>query len=627
MASITLYRGTYGENVQQFQTCFYDLENAAIDTDYTIKTASATYPPTGKTVDAVRLTITQAGMLHFAGVQNDPNSSQNLCAPMRYVFDNDETVLRPDVNASPVTVGDKPSDWDTSFFWRYYTRHSMTRDGKTIYYYQGIYQYSSTWDSQTQYYKCDEITQPFYTLAHGFFACANAPDYIYSITSEICHTATVGSDVNLDGQFSAPGFFGTKLFNRTVIGSASAGTDISTSGETVSNNLMQLCEFEYDEKRYIGIALIVRNAENFMVSATILACTMEFWQGLPGPPYYGPTSSVNIGRGTYSDVSQAVSITEIPDALKISDFGAGMHIRAIDDGNVTALFSDLWGTTDFFSKWKNLRYDPMSAIMSLHKIPLFFSSSASLGLSIANTKFADIYTRPVGARIQDLYLGEIAIPEYYGNRLDYAPHTTATVYLPFCGDYPLDITDVMGGAVSLTYRIDVATGDCIAFLVGTDRRGLSTVSKSYKGNCAFRIPVSGSDGGGAGMLSALTSMVGGAVNMAGGNIVTGVNGLASGLIDLGTARVNSSVTTIQGNAGAMSVLTPYVKIYRDVQARPDNYEILIADAAEAGGTVAQTADGYTVTGYTQFAAVELIIDATDDEKTEIERLLKTGVYV
>lgn len=629
MGTITLYRGTYGQNPQQYPTCFYDLASAAIDQDYTIATASATFPPTGETVKAVRLDITNAGMIHFAGVQMDPASPANLCPQWEMIYNSNTQTIAPeqDIYMDMVPLGEKPADWETAYFWKYYTRHTQTiYGGDTVVYYRGIDSFGSGFDPTVQYYSTDKITQPFYTLAQGFFACACYNQDGNVINSLICHTATPhGVNDTSDGVFSAPGYFGTRLFPSSI-GFAEKNTDIVAGTDNSSRNLIQLCEFEYDGDSYIGIATIAKSAEGFLTSAVIIAASAQFWQGLPSPPYYGPTSSRNVGQGTFSDTSQPVPITDIPDSFKTSDFGAGMHIRALADGNVTTLFSMLWAQDNFFSKWKNLRFDPMSCIMSLHKVPIFITGSSTAEIGIANTKFS-IANLKIGARIQDISMGTIPLPEYYGSRLDYAPHTVANVFLPFCGEYPLDITDIMGGSLSLTYRIDIATGDCIAFLMGTDRRSITTLSKSYKGNCAYKIPVSGSDGGGAGMLSALTSMIGGAVQLAAGNVPGGAMQIAGGLIDAGTSKVNSSVTTIQGSASAFGELIPYVKIYRDVQARPEGYDLMIADSAAAGGTVAQTADGYTISGYTVYSAVELEINATDAEITEIERLLKAGVYV
>ena len=254
-----------------------------------------------------------------------------------------------------------------------------------------------------------------------------------------------------------------------------------------------------------------------------------------------------------------------------------------------------------------------------------YTGGTQSDLTIALTHIAVQNHKPP-SRIAAISCGSIDIPEYYGNRLDYSS-TQGSIYLPFCGDYPLDIQDVQGGSVSLTYHIDIATGDCVAFVVGTDRRGLETMSKQYKGNCAFKIPVSGSDAGGAGLLNALSSMIGGTVALASGNVATGAGGLIGGVIEAATAKVNSTSPQVQGSSACMGVLTPYIKIYRAAQARPDTYAQITGDVSQIGGTVTTTSDGYPITGFAAFDDVELTVQATDAEIAEIRALLKGGIYI
>lgn len=277
--------------------------------------------------------------------------------------------------------------------------------------------------------------------------------------------------------------------------------------------------------------------------------------------------------------------------------------------------------------WRNLRFDPLSAIISLHMIPHPLAQSyPEQQLTIALTQISVPNAKP-SSRLIDIDKGTVQIPEYYGSRLDYAPHTQAQIYLPFCGEYPLDISDVMGGSVGITYRIDIATGDCVAFVLGTDRRGLTTISKQYKGNCAYRIPISGSDNGGAGLMAALSSMVGGAVGMAAGNVVGGAAQIIGGAAEAVTAPVHTTTPQVQGSASAMGVLVPYIKIYRVEQQRPEHYADLIGDTAAIGGSV-EYVDTYAVKGFTVFDSIDLSgVVATDAEKDEIRRLLQGGVYL
>ena len=153
------------------------------------------------------------------------------------------------------------------------------------------------------------------------------------------------------------------------------------------------------------------------------------------------------------------------------------------------------------------------------------------------------------------------------------------------------------------------------------------MSKQYKGNCAFRIPVSGSDNGGAGLLNALSSMIGGTVSLAAGNAIGGAAGIVGGLFEAATAKVNSTSPQVQGSASSMGVLTPYIKIYRAAQVRPDTYAQITGDVSQIGGTITVTSDGFPISGFATFDDVELTVQATNAEITEIRSLLKGGIYI
>lgn len=128
-------------------------------------------------------------------------------------------------------------------------------------------------------------------------------------------------------------------------------------------------------------------------------------------------------------------------------------------------------------------------------------------------------------------------------------------------------------------------------------------------------------------MAALSSMVGGTVGMAAGNVVGGAAQIIGGAAEAVTAPVHTTTPQVQGSASAMGVLTPYVKIYRVEQQRPEHYADLIGDTAAIGGSV-EYVDTYAVTGYTVFESIDLSgVVATDAEKDEIRRLLQGGVYL
>ena len=534
----------------------------------------------------------------------------------------------------------------------YYTQADPVQIyGATFYLYkpQAAQNTPNAWDANTQYYKIDGMQRALYTDDGAFFGAARYYMYYYVLGGNIGEFSTVFGPAftyELSGNSFATycarqgGATGTGVFNspayqqQNLIREPISDSAFLTEHVYTGRQLQQFCECTYNGEKYIGIILIDTTIDGIPVSAAFAGITQKFWIARTPHINYGPSSGLAYGTGTYSDPSQPVGIPSIPTALTATDFGPGMHIRGLmisdSSGNhndIAGLFAQLWSTTGFWSQWKNLRYDPLSAIVSLHVLPLTLSPSyTGTKISIALTSIT-ITNNQFASRINDKQCGTIQIPEYFGNRLDYSD-TQASIYLPFIGDYPLDINDIQGGALSLTYRIDIATGDCIAFLLGTDRRGLTTISKQYKGNCAFKIPVSGSDNGGAGMLSALSSMIGGTVAIAAGNVVGGAADIIGGAVEAATAKVNNSAApSVQGSAASMGVLTPYVKIYRPQQVRPETYPQITGDVSQIGGTVSTTSDGYPITGFVQYADVKLDVNASDAEIAELRNILRGGIYL
>lgn len=644
--TVKLYRDRYGQNDTLFSTAFFDFDGAQAGTDYTgLEVYAGTMATTGEDVSVLHFSIPLAGMDRLTGYDPSPSSAQNLCTqPAARVYESASGwIIDTMPDAETVPVGSRPDDWDTAYSTKYYTMASIAFEGLTLHVYRAVT--SPTYSGTTQYYRAEGHQHIYYTDGQScfgvsrFFATytpSNTPFFVECCGNlSVLAQTPVSNPTNYNQNFiwRSGGTSGTPIVQvqQSGIYPYNIRRNYATSVEYVITGTMlqQLIHVTYGGADYIGIVSVVVSTDGIPQSAYVTAVTLPFWRSEPARPNYGRASGLNYGSGTFSDPSQPVGIPGIPSAITATDFGAGMHIRTLSqtaaDG-LPQLMAQLWGTGSFWSAWKNIRFDPLSCIVSLHVIPWQILPSVSFSqLSIALTKLDVANGRPP-SRVVDIPRGSVQLPEYYGSRLDYAPHTQANIYLPFIGDYPLDISDVMGGALSLTYRVDIATGDCVAFLLGTDRRGLTTISKSYRGNCAFRIPVSGSDNGGTGMLTALSALAGGAVSLATGNVLGGVSSALQGAWSAVSTPIQTTAPQVQGSAAAMGVLTPYVKIYRDVQARPEGYELLTGDTAAIGGTVA-VVDTISVSGFTIFDDVKLDIDATDAEKSEILTLLRAGVFL
>ena len=81
-------------------------------------------------------------------------------------------------------------------------------------------------------------------------------------------------------------------------------------------------------------------------------------------------------------------------------------------------------------------------------------------------------------------LGRVFIAETHGNSIDYE-QTTLTAYLPYIGFVDLPVSVFMNKGANLHYRVNVASGECIAIF--SDDNGV--LLKGFTGNMSFSIPV------------------------------------------------------------------------------------------------------------------------------------------
>ena len=81
-------------------------------------------------------------------------------------------------------------------------------------------------------------------------------------------------------------------------------------------------------------------------------------------------------------------------------------------------------------------------------------------------------------------LGRVVIDETHGNSIDYE-QTTLTAYLPYIGFVELPVPIFMNKAANLHYRVNVASGECIAIFLDDN----DVLLQGFTGNMSFSIPV------------------------------------------------------------------------------------------------------------------------------------------
>lgn len=268
--------------------------------------------------------------------------------------------------------------------------------------------------------------------------------------------------------------------------------------------------------------------------------------------------------------------------------------------------------------WKNLIANPMEMILGLHLLPFqveHYTLPDRVTMGIVDTGIDMYYT---DTQFQEVDCGEITLTEYWGAFLDYAPYTTLDIFLPFIGVRTLNVNDCMPKTIALKYKVDIATGTCVAIVKCDD-----SVLYHFNGSCAAQVPVT------AGQMqeivrsaiSLVTSTVSGAATggVAGGAMAA-VSGAASAIANTGQHASRSGA--IGGTSGFMSCLTPYLIVTRPRQALPDEQSVYTGYPSFMRSILA------TLEGYTEIEKIHLEnVPATDGELSEIENLLKSGVIL
>lgn len=321
---------------------------------------------------------------------------------------------------------------------------------------------------------------------------------------------------------------------------------------------------------------------------------------------------------------------------------------AVSKNQVDAFLTEL-NTPSFIGNITKLFSSPIENVISLCQFPFDVKqltpawqllNDSPIIINIITMNSNGLYLGQITTPLLDL--GSIQISRYFNNFLDYTPYTKIELYLPYIGFETLDTNVVMGKTLSIKYAVDLGTGRCTAFVsvgTGTDE----TIIMTRDGQMGIQIQVAGGSGAdiarsmirfGAGAAAGAVSLGAGAVAAGAGN-----GGSVSGTISssagyLGSTTINAinagQINVHKGglsspNNGFYAPQNAYLIYTRPRISRPINYNSLV------GRPSGKARKLYDLTGFTVVEAVHVegegFATATEDELTEIERLLKTGVIL
>lgn len=321
-------------------------------------------------------------------------------------------------------------------------------------------------------------------------------------------------------------------------------------------------------------------------------------------------------------------------------------VNAMWGGNSQSMFDSLWG------KFQNYKFSPLAGIVSCHSLPgtLMPPNGLAEHIHAAGTDLSTIDIAATGSSVSSLWThytsSSISLGNPWASYADYS-HSSISIHLPFCGIVPIDVSAVMGGSIQVTYWCDVLTGNCAAWINGTDRDGTLQLLKTATGNCAYRYPMFGNDNGTGAVISAITGMAQGTAEL-GGSIISGavqaatgggLNGLPNNFDILGSAGKNAvqfatqvataqhhtqSVGSLNGSCGFAGSTEIFLICDWQYPVESENFTTCRGRPSEVSGAVSS----YGLGTYCELEVNPISITvATNEEKEEIRKLCASGVII
>ena len=328
----------------------------------------------------------------------------------------------------------------------------------------------------------------------------------------------------------------------------------------------------------------------------------------------GGSSGTGGGTGSFDGTGDNIYIPGLPTLSSNSTGFITLFNPSITQLNELSTF--MWSSGFDLATFKKLFADPMNCILGLSIVPVAVPNGETSIVSVGNISTGVSMTKAASQYVT-VDCGTLNVNEYWGAYLDYDPYTKAEIYLPYIGTHALSVDDIMGKSVHVVYHVDILSGACAAYV----KCGKS-VLYTFIGQCSSSIPITGNDwtnviNGVLSIAGAVGSMVatgGASAPMAAGMIAsTAVNGLKPNVEKSGS---------MSGTGGMLGIQTPYLILTRPRQATP-KYQNKFS-----GYPSFITMSLGECSGYTEVETVHLEnIAATEQELSEIERLLKGGVIL
>lgn len=315
------------------------------------------------------------------------------------------------------------------------------------------------------------------------------------------------------------------------------------------------------------------------------------------------------------------------------------------------LSTRFWNATiiDFF---QNLVENIENMFLSLAMVPFTVPAGRTVSVNFLGLFDTGISLTLAAQQFIEFNMGSIDLGNNSkiwksNSALDYSPFSKLSIYLPFIGSRELDIDDCRGKVISLKYRIDILSGECVALISVAG----ATIYQ-FSGNCLTQIPITHENmrglvsdaimvattfATGATSTGAAIAEEGAAVAGAqtagelasegwklGNKITRNASALASTTANavLGGKPSYTKSGSISGACGFLAVRQPYLYLTTPISAIPNFYR------KYSGYPCNRTIKLGQLSGFTVVESIRLNnLVATAPEVSEIYDLLKEGVII
>ncbi|MBO7735748.1 MAG: hypothetical protein J6S67_24485 [Methanobrevibacter sp.] len=358
----------------------------------------------------------------------------------------------------------------------------------------------------------------------------------------------------------------------------------------------------------------------------------------PTDPYSGVgDSTTGGGDGTFDGSSDPVPVPSLP-SVGAQDSGF-ITLFAPTAQQMKDLAHFMWVNPLFdLSAFKKIFADPMDCILGLSVVPVSVPTGGAQNVNIGNI-VTSVTMNVASQQYIEVDCGTVTMQRFFGSYLDFEPYTKISIFLPYCGTHQLNADDISGKTIGVVYHIDILTGSCIAFVKCGD-----SVLYEFNGACGSNIPVNslnfastienairiavniGTTVATAGASAPVTAAtegaqaIGKAANV--GRAISLAGSTAEGALSMKPNVSRSGA--LGGGVGLLGHQIPYMIISRPRLCKPAKQDFF-----QGYPSFIQTTIGDLIgKGFTSFTNVIIAGQyLTDEEETELESILESGVYL